>query len=137
MTDREIIVPEAMRAIVERSGYAPAVRVGLMLYVVGQVGRTPDLEVIADPAAQFAAAWENLRIVLEAAGCGFADVVDMTTYHVEMSRHMPVFREVKNRVFPREGYAWTAIGVSELARPGLLAEIKCVAVCPAGTAGSR
>jgi enamine deaminase RidA (YjgF/YER057c/UK114 family) len=137
MADREIIVPDAMRAIVERVGYAPAVRVGQMLYVVGQVGRTTDLEVIADPAEQFAAAWENLRIVLEAAGCGFADVVDMTTYHVEMSRHMPVFREVKDRIFPREGYAWTAIGVSELARPGLLAEIKCVALCPEGAAGRR
>lgn len=132
MAEREIIIPESMRNIVERAGYAPAVRVGEMLYVVGQVGRTAAMEVIADPAEQFAAAWENLRIVLEAAGCGFDDVVDMTTYHVEMSRHMPVFREVKNRVFPRGGYAWTAIGVSELAHPGLLVEIKCVAICRAG-----
>jgi enamine deaminase RidA (YjgF/YER057c/UK114 family) len=35
---------------------------------------------------------------------------------------------VKDRVFPRGTCAWTAIGVSELARPGLLVEIKCVAV---------
>lgn len=41
---------------------------------------------------------------------------------------MPAFREVKNRVFPRGTCAWTAVGVSELALPGLLAEIKCVAV---------
>ncbi len=130
MADREIIVPESMRAIVERAGYAPAVRVGEIVYVVGQVGRTPDLQVIDDPAEQFAAAWENVRIVLEAAGCGFADMVDVTTYHVGMARHMDVFREVKNRLVPREGYAWTRIGVSELAHPGLLVEIKCVAHCP-------
>ncbi|WP_262332302.1 RidA family protein [Bosea sp. BH3] len=131
MADREIIVPESMRAIVERAGYAPAVRVGDIVYVVGQVGRTPDLKVIDDPAEQFAAAWENVRVVLEAAGCSFADMVDVTTYHVEMARHMDVFREAKNRLVPREGYAWTRIGVSELAHPGLLVEIKCVAHRPA------
>jgi enamine deaminase RidA (YjgF/YER057c/UK114 family) len=128
MSDREIIIPDSMQGIVERAGYAPAVKVGQTVYVVGQVGRTAALEVIADPAEQFAAAWENLRIVLEAAGCGFQDVVDLTTYHVGLLRHMPVFREVKNRVFPRGTYAWTAIGVSELAHDGLLVEIKCIAV---------
>lgn len=131
MTDRERIVPiipQQMQAIVERAGYVPAVKVGTTVYCAGQVGRTPELEVIADPEAQFVACWENLRIVLEEAGCSFDDVVDMTTYHVQMSEHMAVFREVKDRVFPRGTCAWTAIGVSELARPGLLVEIKCVAV---------
>lgn len=36
--------------------------------------------------------------------------------------------EVKNRLFPRGHCAWTTIGVSALAHPGLLVEIKCVAV---------
>ncbi|BBP77519.1 RidA family protein [Pseudomonas gingeri NCPPB 3146 = LMG 5327] len=128
MTDREIIIPESMRPIVERAGYAPAVKVGATLYCAGQVGRTAQLEVIADPEAQFVACWENLRLVLAAGGCTFDDVVEMTTYHVNMSQHMAVFREVKNRVFPRGHCAWTSIGVAELAHPGLLAEIKCVAV---------
>ncbi|NVZ76718.1 RidA family protein [Pseudomonas gingeri] len=128
MTDREIIIPDSMRPIVERAVYAPAVKVGATLYCAGQVGRTAQLEVIADPEAQFVACWENLRLVLAAGGCTFDDVVEMTTYHVNMSQHMAVFREVKNRVFPRGHCAWTSIGVAELAHPGLLAEIKCVAV---------
>ncbi|RAS39083.1 RidA family protein [Paraburkholderia bryophila] len=128
MTDREIIVPDGMEQIVERAGYAPAVKVGTTVFCAGQVGRTRELEVIHDPEAQFLACWENLKILLEAAGCTFEDVVEMTTYHVQMSVHMAVFREVKNRVFPRGTCAWTAIGVSELAHPGLLAEIRCVAV---------
>ncbi|KGH31468.1 MULTISPECIES: RidA family protein [Comamonas] len=128
MADRELIVPPTMQSIVERAGYVPAVKVGATVFCAGQVGRTVDLEVIGDPEAQFLACWENLRAVLEAAGCTFEDVVDMTTYHVQMSKHMPVFREVKNRVFPRGTCAWTSIGVAELAHPGLLAEIKCVAV---------
>ncbi|CAG9233279.1 RidA family protein [Paraburkholderia sabiae] len=128
MTDREIIVPNGMEQIVERAGYAPAVRIGTTVFCAGQVGRTRELEVIQDPEAQFLACWENLKTVLDAAGCTFEDIVEMTTYHVQMSVHMSVFREVKNRVFPRGKCAWTAIGVSELAHPGLLAEIKCVAI---------
>lgn len=128
MTDRQIIVPDGMRLLCEHAGYAPAVKVGKTLYCAGQVGRTPELAVIADPELQFLAAWDNLRIVLEAGGCKFEDVVEMTTYHVDMQRHMPLFRRVKDEVFPRSTCAWTCIGVGELARPGLLVEIKCVAV---------
>jgi enamine deaminase RidA (YjgF/YER057c/UK114 family) len=126
--DRDVIIPEEMREIIARAGYAPAVKVGDTIYVVGQVGRTKDLQVIEDPQEQFRAMWNNLRIVLEAANCTFDDVVEMTSYHVEMSKHMDVFRTAKNEVFPKGTYAWTRIGVSELAHPGLLAEVKCVAV---------
>lgn len=79
MTDRQIIVPDGMRLIYERAGYAPAVKVGKTLYCAGQVGRTPELSVIEEPEQQFLAAWDNLRIVLEAGGCKFEDVVEMTT----------------------------------------------------------
>ena len=133
MTDREIIIPDGMEQIVERAGYAPAVKVGATVFCAGQVGRTRELEVIHDPEAQFLACWDNLKVLLDAAGCTFEDVVEMTTYHVQMSVHMSVFREVKNRVFPRGTCTWTAIGVSELAHPGLLVEIQCVAIQPSAT----
>ncbi|GAB7530225.1 RidA family protein [Pseudomonas sp. 3A(2025)] len=128
MSDRQIIVPDSMKLLAERAGYAPAIKVGTTLYCAGQVGRTPELHVIEDPEQQFFAAWENLRVVLQAGGCSFENVVDMTTYHIDLQRHMPLFRIVKDKVFPRNTCAWTCIGVSELARPGLLVEIKCVAV---------
>lgn len=131
MPDRRIVVPQSMRNVAEVAGYAPAIIARGFVFCSGQVGRTADLAVIADPAAQFTACWDNLRVVLAEAGCGFADVVDMTTYHVAMSEHMAVFRAVKDRLFPRGTCTWTAIGVSELAQPGLLAEIKCIAMLPA------
>ncbi len=119
MTDRQIIVPDDMKVLCDHAGYAPAVKVGRTLYCAGQVGRTPELSVIENPEQQFLAAWENLRLVLAAGGCEFEDVVEMTTYHVDMHRHMPIFRQVKDEVFPRSTCAWTCIGVSELAQPGL------------------
>jgi enamine deaminase RidA (YjgF/YER057c/UK114 family) len=128
IVNRENVIPEQMQKIVDRAGYVPAVRVGDTIYLAGQVGRREDLQVIEDPAEQFQAMWENLRIVLTAAGCVFEDVVEMTTYHVDMSRHMDVFRLIKDQVLPRGTCAWTCVGVTELAHPGLLAEVKCVAV---------
>lgn len=128
MVDRKIIVPDSMKLLYERNGYAPAVKVGNTLYCAGQVGRTPELSIISDPEQQFLAAWQNMKIVLAAGGCRFEDVVEMTTYHVDMQKHMPTFRRVKDTVFPRYTCAWTCIGVEELAQPGLLVEIKCVAV---------
>lgn len=53
--DREVIIPEEMREIFARAGYAPAVKVGDTIYIVGQVGRTRDLQVIDDPQEQFRA----------------------------------------------------------------------------------
>jgi enamine deaminase RidA (YjgF/YER057c/UK114 family) len=128
MTERHLIIPASMKLLAARAGYAPAVRVGATVYCAGQVGRTAYLEVIADPEAQFVAAWENLRIVLAEAGCTFKDVVEMTTYHVDMHAHMPVFRRVKDALFPRGECAWTCIEVQGLAHAGLLVEIKCIAV---------
>jgi enamine deaminase RidA (YjgF/YER057c/UK114 family) len=128
--DREVIVPDSMRRIAAEKGYAPGLRAGRTLYVAGQVGRTPELTVIRDPEAQFTACFENLRQVLTAAGCGLVDIVDMTTFHVDMAAHWQVFRAVKNRMLPRAAFPLTAIGVVALAEPGLLLEVKAVAVIP-------
>jgi len=122
------IVPKSMHNIVERAGYLPAIRVDNLLVMSGQVGRDAQLAIPADPEQQFRLCWDNLALVLAEAGCTFEDVIDMTTYHVNMSTHMPVFRQVKNERFPLGTCCWTCIGVSELAHPGLLVEIKCTAL---------
>ena len=49
---RENIVPPDMQNIYDRFHYAPAVRVGDVLYVSGQVGRDEALKVVEDPEAQ-------------------------------------------------------------------------------------
>jgi len=121
------IVPAGMRNIFQDLGYTPGLRVDGLIFVAGQVGRDSDLRVIAEPEAQFRACWANLGMVLAEAGCDFSDVVDLTTFHVDMHAHYDLFRKVKNEVFPRQTCPWTAIGVSCLSRPGLLLEIKAVA----------
>ena len=128
--DRELIVPPLMRNILEQKGYTPGLRVGPFVFVAGQVGRTPDMRVVVDPEAQFAACFENLRTVLNAAGCTFDDIVDITTFHVDMAAHFAAFRAVKNRMLPRGLFPWTAVGVASLAEPELLLEAKATALVP-------
>jgi enamine deaminase RidA (YjgF/YER057c/UK114 family) len=116
-----------MQSVVADKGYLPGLRVGDFLFLAGQVGRTIDMKIVVEPTAQFEACFENLRLVLAEAGCTFEDIVDMTTYHVDMNAHWPAFREVKNRVLPRGRFPWTAVGVTALADPAFLLEVKATA----------
>ncbi len=123
---RKNIIPAGMEIIRERFNYNPGVIVGDTLYIAGQVGRDEKLNVLDGAEAQYVQAFENVAKVLTAAGATFDNVVDMVTYHVDIT-DLPAFIEVKNRYFTHEMPAWTGIGVSALAMPGLLIEIKCVA----------
>jgi enamine deaminase RidA (YjgF/YER057c/UK114 family) len=127
--DSQAIIPDGMRRTADAYRSSPAVSVagGCLIFISGQVGVDEAGQPIADPEAQFVAAIENLREILEAAGGSLADVVEMTTYFTSMG-DLPVFVTVKDRFFTTTPYpAWTAIGVNELALPGLRVEIKATA----------
>jgi enamine deaminase RidA (YjgF/YER057c/UK114 family) len=111
-------------------GYAPGLLAGGFLFVAGQLGRDDDLRVIDEPEAQFARAWENVIAILAEAGCGVGDIVDVTTFHVGLREHLATYKRVRDRFMQGHIPPWTAIGVSELSRPGLLLEIKCIAKRP-------
>jgi enamine deaminase RidA (YjgF/YER057c/UK114 family) len=117
-------------AVFDRFGYAAAVEANGMLYVSGQIGLNPDGSMPDSDEAQFANAFDRLDAILKAAGAGFADIVDLTSYHVGIQDHFGEFVAVKGRYIPEPFPAWTAIGVQGLARPGLVIEIKAVALLP-------
>lgn len=127
MSERKNIVPKEMELIKQRFHYNPGVRAGNLLFIAGQVGRDENLNVIEGKEAQFVQAFENVKKVLSAAGATFDDVVDMVTYHTDM-RDLQLFITVKDRYYTGEYPAWTGIGVTSLAMPGLMVEIKCVAL---------
>ena len=125
---RDVVYPPSGRANYDAYGYAAGVKSGGFLFVSGQVGIDETGAAIKDPASQFEAAFDNLGEVLSAAGCGCDDVVDVTTFHVNMHEHFDVFAAAKLRVFPEPPFpTWTAIGVVTLADPDLLLEIKATA----------
>ena len=133
MTQRELVAPDEMKHLVERFNYSPAVKVGNLLFAAGQVGRDSDMNVIDSSLEDhIVAAWENVGKVLAAAGASYEDIVEMTTFHVDLQEQLPLFLQIKDRYIPRTDVppAWTAIGITELTFPGQLVEIKVVAVIP-------
>jgi enamine deaminase RidA (YjgF/YER057c/UK114 family) len=123
----DLVIPAAMQSMYDRFHFAPAVRAGELLLCSGQIGLGPDGRAIADPTAQFAAAFENVKAVLAEAGLGFGDVIELTTYHAGGMQHLGTFMQVKDRYLKQPYPAWTAIGVVELAVPGGLVEIRATA----------
>ncbi len=123
MAKRRVVIPDGMQNSYDQFHFAPAVQVGKNVFCSGQVGSGPDGKLDPDPAVQINTAFEQVRSVLEEAGASFADVVEMTSFHVGFNEHIGIFMQVKDG-FLKEPYpAWTAIGVSELAF-GALVEIK-------------
>ena len=127
MKTSDLVIPDSMRVMYDRFHFAPAVRAGDLLLCSGQLGLGPDGRAIADPEQQFTAAFEAVKTLLGKAGLRFADVVEITTFHVGLIQHLGTFMRVKDRYLPEPYPAWTAIGVVELAVPGGLVEIRATA----------
>ncbi|MFP3553810.1 RidA family protein [Paraburkholderia sp. SIMBA_049] len=131
MSERKAIVPDGMETVYEKIRYAPALKVGNTLYVSGQIGRNAAMELVEGREAQIVQAFENLKLVLAAAGASMSDVVDLTTFHTDM-RDLPLFMEVRDRYITTDPLpAWTAVGAHMLGgTAGYIVEIKAVAVLP-------
>ena len=137
MKQTELVIPASHRTMYDRFHFAPAARTGEWLLCSGQIGAGPDGRGIADPEAQFVAAFELVGQVLAEAGLGFGDVVEITTFHVGLMQHIGTFMRVKDRYLPEPYPAWTAIGVVELAVPGGLVEIRATARRAARAASAK
>ncbi len=134
MTERRMIVPPGMEAIVERFHYAPGVLVGDTLYVSGQVGRDENLNVVEDREAQFDQCFRNIKKVLDAAAFTFAEVVELETWFLEFPGDLPLFMQVKDRWLTGPVYpTWTGFGVASFSMPGIVCEVKVTAVRGGGT----
>lgn len=127
MLNRVHIVPEQDREISQTYTFSQAVWHGDTLYCSGQIGTRADGTLPASMDDQFVQAFENVSAVLKAAGTGWHDVVDITTYHVGLNETLGTFAEIKKGYVKEPFPAWTAIGVAELAYPDALVEIRVIA----------
>lgn len=129
MTHREAVFPPHPHPLYAQHGYSPAIRSGDLLFVSGQVGSRQDGSPEPDFAAQVALAFDNLLVVLAAAGCTFDDVIDVTTFHTDPQAQLETVLSVRaqklSSVVPP---SWTAVGVNWLA--GFDFEIKVIARLP-------
>ena len=114
--------------------YSQVVKVngGTMIFTSGIVADDVNGNIIGkgDLKAQVKQAFENLKIVLAAAGADFKDVVKMTYYVVNYKpEQRSIIREVRSNYLPTENApASTLVGVAALYIPEVLIEIEAVAV---------
>ena len=128
MAERIPVIPPGSEFQYEKLHFAPGLRVGDTLHVSGVIGVGPDGVCSDDPATQFGQAFEGLAAVLEAAGGSLDDVVEMTTFHVGLQANMRTFISTMKQHLTSEPWpAWTAIGITELAIPGGMVEIRATA----------
>ena len=129
MAKRDAVLPAGRHALYEKHGYSAAIRSGDLLFVSGQVGSRADGSPEPDFERQVRLAFDNLAAVLDAAGCGFEDLVDVTTFHTDPERQFGAVMAVKSTTFGEPPYPnWTAVGVNWLA--GFDFEIKVIARIP-------
>jgi enamine deaminase RidA (YjgF/YER057c/UK114 family) len=130
MNRRDAVFPAGRQALYERDRYSAAIRSGDLLFVSGQVGSREDGSPEPDFRKQVGLAFDNLAAVLRAAGCGFGDVVDVTSFHTDPAAQFETVQEVRMAAIGDPPYPnWTAVGVTWLS--GFDFEIKVVARIPA------
>lgn len=129
MQQRDTVFPAGRHALYEQHRYSAAVRSNGFLFVSGQVGSRNDGTPEPEFEAQVRRAFANLEATLRAAGAGFDDIIEVTSFHTDPQRQFDTVLAVKDEVFPQAPYpAWTAVGVNWLA--GFDFEIKVVARLP-------
>lgn len=129
MPPRDAVFPAGRQDLYAANAYSAAIRSGDLLFVSGQVGSRDDGSPEPEFEAQVRRAFANLRATLAAGGCGFDDIVDVTTFHTDPEAQFATIMAVKAEAFPAPPYPnWTAVGVTWLA--GFDFEIKVIARIP-------
>jgi enamine deaminase RidA (YjgF/YER057c/UK114 family) len=129
---RQIINTPATQAMYDRLHFAQATRVGDTIWVSGQTGIDDTMTPADGTEAQARLAFEGVKSVLDAAGATMADIVELTTFHTDLRGGMRAFSRIKDQYLPDRYPSWTAVGVTQLALPDLLVEIRAVAVAGSG-----
>jgi 2-iminobutanoate/2-iminopropanoate deaminase len=132
MTRRELRVDGLAEPI---SHFTDAVVANGFVFVSGIVPVDGEGRLVAadDVVAQTRQVFDNMRVVLERAGCGFPDVVKVTVFLTDIDDR-PRINPVRQEVFGDTRPASTLVEVPRLAVPGAKVEIECVALVPEKTA---
>ena len=110
------------------SHYTDAVRFGDILYISGvaPLDQAGKLVGDGDVVAQARQVFENLKLILAAAGADFGDILKVTVFLTDVRDRVKV-NPVRQQYFGATRPASTLIGVNELAIAGMKIEIEAVA----------
>ena len=123
-----------------RGKYPHVKRAGDFLIVSGTSARRSDNSIAGGQVDEFGttrldirvqtdAVIENIRDILKSVGAGLEDVVEITSYLVNMN-DFAGYNEIYGKHFTHDGPARTTVAVHQLPHPHLLIEIRALAYKP-------
>jgi 2-iminobutanoate/2-iminopropanoate deaminase len=136
------IVPKGFPAPLGMYSHGMIAPGGELVVVAGQVGAGPSGAAANDIVAQTRQALENVRAVVEAAGCTMRDVIRLQTF-LTRADDIPGFMRAREEFFEKHFSDGvyppnTLLIISRLVRPEFLVEIEAMAVHrPHGTPTTR
>jgi enamine deaminase RidA (YjgF/YER057c/UK114 family) len=132
---REHFAPPGYESAYHDWHYTPALKVGSTVYISGiPASGSGSYE---DKVRRM---FGEMRKQLELAGASFADVVELTSFHVQpkdtqaFRDEFKQFEAIHHEFFPSHYPAWTAVGTTALLSPGAVVEMRAVAVIGSGRA---
>jgi 2-iminobutanoate/2-iminopropanoate deaminase len=110
----------------EPFGFTNCVRHGDVLWLSGISALDTDGRVIArDIESQTRHTYENIERVLRAGGSSLSDLLQMTSFVVDLPKNGQGYVDTRKQLLREPTYTSATIGVSALMIPGLLLEVQC------------
>ncbi len=129
MSFEPIVTPSGKFAY-DRMHFAQATKSGGFLFISGVIGTGEKGKLPESKNEEFNNAWKGIGQILAEVGAGYGDIVECTTYHVDIQSHIGEFSKVRDEYISEPWPAWTAIGITELLVPGASVEVRVTARIP-------
>jgi 2-iminobutanoate/2-iminopropanoate deaminase len=120
------------------SHYTDAVRFKDMLFISGlgafdEAGNVVGPDDVVEQTRQI---FRNMRLVLDAAGADFCDILKVVVYVTDV-KDLPHINPVRQQMFGAHRPSSTLVEVSQLALPAMKIEIEAVVGLPASARGAK
>jgi enamine deaminase RidA (YjgF/YER057c/UK114 family) len=122
------VTPSQFTAVADAYQFSPAVRHGDILYISGQLGMNEDGSLPTTFEDEVDNVFAAMSLILVETGASLSDITNVVSYHVgDLNEQLSIFTAVKTRHLGKPHPAWTAVGVTQLAVPGLSVEVSAIA----------
>jgi enamine deaminase RidA (YjgF/YER057c/UK114 family) len=112
----------------EPFGFTNCTRYRDVLYLSGISAVDEQGRIVGDDIeTQTAKTYQNIEEVLRAAGSGLDQILQMTSFIVDLGRNGQGYVDARKKLLIRPTYTSATIGISALMTPGALLEVQCCA----------
>ena len=129
-SDHKIVYSDnrGVRSVQDQIGWADSVTAGDTVYVSGVIAYTLPADKSLDEA--YIRAFDRLTGILQRAGVGWSDVVEVRSFHTDPNAQLEAMARVKRLYRAAPDPAWTAVGTSALLAKTGVTEIALIAKVP-------